>query len=81
MALINKNDVFIDDTYCIQQVENIINKPSRNKTMLTKLYQIWSNVYGIFDKYNFNYKIIKNNINEAYKYVKDKNKRKMCKSI
>lgn len=41
--------------------------------MLTKLYQKWSNVYGIFDKYNFNYKIIKNNINELYKYVKDKN--------
>jgi hypothetical protein len=50
-----------------------ISKNKNNKKRLIKLYQKWQNVYGIFNKYNFNYKRIKNNIQEIHQFVKDKN--------
>jgi hypothetical protein len=54
-------------------VKNINHINIMEKNRLLKLYNKWSNVYKIFEKYSFSYKIIKNNIDEIKKYVKDKN--------
>lgn len=53
------------------QTDNCTNLNKINK--LERNYQKWINVYNIFEKYNYNYKLIKENINEIEKYVKDKN--------
>lgn len=46
---------------------------SRSKNKLEIIYQKWVNVYNIFEKYNYNYKVIKENLNEIRVYIKDKN--------
>lgn len=46
---------------------------SRSKNKLEKIYQKWVNVHNIFEKYNYNYKLIKENLNEIHVYIKDKN--------
>lgn len=43
------------------------------KNKLEKIYQKWVNVYNIFEKYNYNYNLIKENIREIRVYIKDKN--------
>jgi hypothetical protein len=50
-----------------------INKKLYKKDKLENLYKKWINVYNVYQKYNFNYKNIKENINEIFIYLKDKN--------
>ena len=59
--------------YNIIDVNTSAGIDSKNKKKLIKIYKKWKNIYEIFNKYNFNYKIIKENLNEIYNYINDKN--------
>lgn len=50
-----------------------LNKIINRRNKLVHIYKKWVNVYNIFEKYSYDYKTIKKNINEINKYIKDQN--------
>lgn len=47
-----------------------LNKIINRRNKLVHIYKKWVNVYNIFEKYSYDYKTIKKNINEINKYIK-----------
>lgn len=64
------------ENYNIKNINDIESNIYRNiykEHKLEKIYKKWESVYNIFQKYNFNYKIINKHIKEVNQYIKDKN--------
>lgn len=58
---------------CTQTNNDNIIKNDEKKNKLEKIYNKWITIYNIFNKYNFNYKLVKDNISELRKLIKDNN--------